>query len=444
MAKPPAGGSANAGWGLWLAAAVHVVLVGAAVAVVWWAIGRAGQGPVDPVAWDAPEPAGMAATLAVRDEPGDRVAPAIPSAQIARESRTPVEQPEPAAAEMNLADDATSGVETVAPVSRTAQDGNALETTSSPSQSDLRPEVISRVVTLPETGKEDRVFDEVTFEVPPEGDAAVMEVGATHDDAVFIEPGSESDHGIEWSDPHHDEQAALMTGQVQVEPSQPLVEIDVPEEIAVPAEREPVATNTTPNPSPSVAAPGAFFGMPAGQRSVYLIDASGSLIDTLPFAIEEVRRSVLTLEPEQAYAVVFFAGDNVFEAPPMGLQPADPVSTERTAAWLDPALQNVHAAGRTDAVRALAHALSYEPDTVFLLSDGITGLHDPDGDRRRLVDLIKRLKQSSRFHTVQFIDPDPTAAPGRMGTLELLATLTGGQHRFVGIDQIRPGPLTSP
>ena len=82
--------------------------------------------------------------------------------------------------------------------------------------------------------------------------------------------------------------------------------------------------------------------------------------------------------------------------------------------------------------------MSYDPDVLFLLSDGVTGRRDPVGDRRRLEGLIRRFAGDTAFHTVQFLDPDPLSGPGRLGTLEQMANLTGGEFRFVSAEQVRP------
>lgn len=137
---------------------------------------------------------------------------------------------------------------------------------------------------------------------------------------------------------------------------------------------------------------------------------------------------------------MFFNGDGILEAAPGSMQPATRDHLTQTLTWLEPRLNHVHAKGRPDAASALAHALTLSPDTIILLSDGVTGLRDPAADRRKLVTLLERLGPGVRVHTIQFIDPDPLASRGRLGTLELLASLSGGQHRFVSLDQVAPTP----
>lgn len=62
-----------------------------------------------------------------------------------------------------------------------------------------------------------------------------------------------------------------------------------------------------------------IFGPTANaRRVVYIIDASGSLIDTLPHVITELKRMIHSLEAEHEFAIVFYNGDGVHEAGPAG------------------------------------------------------------------------------------------------------------------------------
>ena len=216
----------------------------------------------------------------------------------------------------------------------------------------------------------------------------------------------------------------------------------------VPSGPDPEATPTVvpaPATPPVAATPaprgGRFFGLPAGRRTVYVLDASGSLIDTLPFALAELRRALASLTPQQQYAVVFFQGSRVVQPEPRGMQTATPRNVQATLDWLAPTRAMIHAAGRTDARDALDTAFAMQPDTVVLLSDGITGLRDPNADRRALVSLIEQQRGAVQLHTVQWIDPAPLSHQGHLGTLELLSALTHGQHRHVTLSDVRPRPL---
>ena len=177
---------------------------------------------------------------------------------------------------------------------------------------------------------------------------------------------------------------------------------------------------------------GEFFGLPAGWRTVYLIDASGSLIDTLAYVQRELGVALPSLDPSQSYAVLLFQDGQVRAAPPGGMVPAGRAQTRQTADFLSPEAGNVAPAGRADAAAALEAALALEPDVVMLLSDQVEGRIDPEGTRRRLVELARAAAGTTVIHTVQFVDAARTPKDGDLPTLELLSSLTDGMHRFVG------------
>ncbi|MEM6458998.1 MAG: hypothetical protein AAF710_06365 [Planctomycetota bacterium] len=188
---------------------------------------------------------------------------------------------------------------------------------------------------------------------------------------------------------------------------------------------------------------GGVYGTPGAARIVYLVDASGSLVDTLPFVLEELQRGLRTLRPEQSYAVILFSGGvsgGVTEAPPLGMTRAGDAAITHTTQWLDPAAGRVVASGRPTPGPALRRALAYRPDAVVLLSDGLV----PAGpralaDRARLLSLVDLADTAGvTFHTLQLRTPDPLAGPSRRGTLEALALQSGGVHRYISEADLLP------
>lgn len=177
---------------------------------------------------------------------------------------------------------------------------------------------------------------------------------------------------------------------------------------------------------------GRLYGAPGGSRIVYLIDASGSQVDTLPFVQQALQRAVRSLRSEQSFAVMFFNSDAITEAGPTGLTPATADAVTQADRFIDPQAGRVVARGRAEARGAIRRALAYRPDTVVLLSDGLTGRRTPLADRADLLALIDTANASgARFHTIQVRQPDPLATAQRRGTLELIAARTGGAYRFV-------------
>ncbi|MEM6392028.1 MAG: hypothetical protein AAF797_04585 [Planctomycetota bacterium] len=212
-------------------------------------------------------------------------------------------------------------------------------------------------------------------------------------------------------------------------------------------------------PSPagtSIATGGAgvsMFGSSSVQavRIVFLIDASGSLIDTFPFVIRELRRSIDRLVPEQRFTVIFFYGDKqrgeitpvLTEIEPRGLGSSARATDDhknRVRQWLDPSKHNIEPGYRGDPVAAIKLALSYKPEVIFLLSDNITGAGRWEVQRDQLLAEIKRTNRSgTQINTIQFQYEDPLKKAGISDkrTLQLVSEQNGdGDHVFIQSEQI--------
>ena len=204
--------------------------------------------------------------------------------------------------------------------------------------------------------------------------------------------------------------------------------LDRPVRQALPYMRDPHATV------------GGIYGSPGATHVVYLVDASGSMIDTLPFVLAQLQQALRTLRPAQTFTVMFASGRGVTELPPLGMKRVTPDATAAAVRWLDPLAGRVVASGRGDAHAAVLRALAYQPDAIVLLTDGITGRHAPDpAHRARLLQLADSLNPSATtFHTLQLRRPDPSAFPDQPGILESLAQLTAGTFRYVPDAQLNP------
>ena len=183
---------------------------------------------------------------------------------------------------------------------------------------------------------------------------------------------------------------------------------------------------------------------PVGRQTVFVIDASGSLIDTFPMVVHELKRFLSLLDRAEqerqsdvtrrnerpySYSVVFFRDGEVLVQDRRGLRPANRDTVTRTSAWLD----GISPGGSTSPLAAIELALSYQPDTLVVLSDNITGHGIHELNANSLVDRILRVRgsDSTVINTVQFLYPDPQEAYGQKGTLQRLADETGGAYRFV-------------
>lgn len=184
-----------------------------------------------------------------------------------------------------------------------------------------------------------------------------------------------------------------------------------------------------------------FFGQSGGnaRRIVYLVDASGSMVDLMPHVLAELKRSILQLKAEQSFDIIFFNGVKGAQpvqavgVPPVGLKPATAENTRAVIDWLNNT--SIFVGGGADPAIAIREALGRNPQLIFLLSDNITG---PPGTpyekyQKDLVNSIKSANvRNTKVSTIQFVDKDPLASiPGYRGTLDLIAESTGGKFKFV-------------
>ncbi len=203
------------------------------------------------------------------------------------------------------------------------------------------------------------------------------------------------------------------------------VNLPVPGPLAKPT---PLGVNTStasgifdPDDPPSEQAP---------RSVVFVIDASGSMVEQFSRVQRDLGRAIRRLEPSQRFTVIYFQQDRAMEAPPQGLRLATADHAARFFAWGGEQGEAITPRGASNPLPALQFALAYRPDEIRLLSDNITGSGAYAVDAERLLAEVERLKrlrraEATRISTIQFLRPDTTR------TLERLAAAHGGFHRFV-------------
>jgi hypothetical protein len=183
---------------------------------------------------------------------------------------------------------------------------------------------------------------------------------------------------------------------------------------------------------PGDGGPGTFFGPPPGnaKKIIYVIDASGSLVDTMPFVLSELSRSVSTLSSEQEFNVIFFQDGTPIEVPVpnRGWKFATGATKAAVQNWIDLKSGNLSPRGRTDPRRAIKLAMNYEPELVFLLSDNILGSGRFEINKEELVDFFKSIKHKVVINTIQFLKRDRV--------LEEIARMKGGIPVFVADEDL--------
>ncbi len=188
------------------------------------------------------------------------------------------------------------------------------------------------------------------------------------------------------------------------------------------------------------------FGNGGNARNIaFIVDASGSMVDVLPFVINELKRAVNGLKPAQQITIIFFSGEGVFEVPGgggiRGLRACTPKFKEDIREWvsLENAKYDTGGRGSQFVEEAIIRGLDYKPQLVFLLSDNLTGggqgatLHEIFQDE--LMAAIRKKNNftpPAKFNTIQFLYEDPLVSAGLTGTLQLIADETGGNYKFIG------------
>lgn len=196
----------------------------------------------------------------------------------------------------------------------------------------------------------------------------------------------------------------------------------------------------------------AGLGASNAQSVVYAIDASGSMVTSLPFVISEVERSVAALAPTQKFGVVLFRkavgrGGSGIEVFAPVLVRATPSARQRLRDWL----MHVEPSGRSVPLSGLERALDYKPDAVFLLSRSIERSGGNVWERgiahtlARVNDLNpeRNGRRAAVIQTIQFLDDDPTGIMQEIGRVHGSRTDAAGR-RLAGYRVIRRGEELHP
>jgi len=163
-----------------------------------------------------------------------------------------------------------------------------------------------------------------------------------------------------------------------------------------------------------------FFGLGQSARGarevVYIVDRSGSMIDTFTYVQAELRRSIGALRRSQKFHVIFFNTGHPLENPPKRLVSAIEAQKENFFEFLDTVIPS----GGTRPAGALRRALALEPDLIYLLSDGI------DFHPHLLSNLDEWNRgRRVRIYTIAYLDQTGSEL------LEQIAREHHGEFRFV-------------
>lgn len=173
-----------------------------------------------------------------------------------------------------------------------------------------------------------------------------------------------------------------------------------------------------------------------GRSFVFVIDASGSMVDTLPFVVAELKRAVRTLTEQHTFAVLFYQGDTVIHALKPGMILANEANKRRLFDWLDG--ESLTPSGLSSPIKAIEQGLLLKPQVMFLLSDNITGSGRYELHQGELLSRVKKANiGSTKISTIQFLYPDPlTKIPGMKPTLERISEQSGGIYKYLSAREL--------
>lgn len=174
-----------------------------------------------------------------------------------------------------------------------------------------------------------------------------------------------------------------------------------------------------------------FFGTGGSARNiVYVVDRSGSMLDTFDAVRKEMIRSITRLSPAQRFHVIFFATGKPKENPPHRLVYAT-VENKRLAVNF---LNKIIPEGQTDPIPALKRAFTVlktargkrEGQLIYLLTDG----EFPDNEK--VLQEIRKLNARHTIHINTILHWHHS--PNVMKVLKQIAQENGGVFKYVQPD----------
>lgn len=196
-------------------------------------------------------------------------------------------------------------------------------------------------------------------------------------------------------------------------------------------EPDAVAPPELPRPKP-VRDPSIPAPLDEAERVVFLVDASGSMIDTMPLVIKELERVIAQLRPDQRFTIFFYQKNQVIEVEPAGMKEATRRNKTLVGRWMDPKQGHVFAVGPSYPLDAVKQALKYQPDQIFILADKVGTSVTSAQQSRQFLEELEQLNPQRlvQFNAVHLFYDDPVDA------LATLATRHGGTYRFVSIEDV--------
>lgn len=161
----------------------------------------------------------------------------------------------------------------------------------------------------------------------------------------------------------------------------------------------------------------SFMGIgDVGKKFVYVIDRSASMgaDNALQFAKNELLASVELLKENQQFQVIFYNSEFVVMNP-RGANMFTGNAAQRLQ--VNQQLAEIQPDGGTAHLPALLKALSFDPDVIFLLTDGADTSMLTPGDLKQVA---QKNRSGTHIHTIEF----GRAAQSELGSLNFLKDLS--------------------
>lgn len=217
----------------------------------------------------------------------------------------------------------------------------------------------------------------------------------------------------------------IISTSCSVQPARPVVRPVATMARATTTASSPVKTTDSAPANPKI--PKVIFMLPGqGHNVVYLVDSSGSMLDSFDEVRSEMFKSIKQLNPEsQKFHVIFFSA-TPRENQPRALVSPTPDNVDQCTEFL----KTMMPAGQTDPISSIRRAFKVLPDNddgrtsvIFLLTDG----EFPDNPA--VIDLVKTLNKEKRV-IVNTILYHHSSKEG-IEVLTKLAEDNGGKFEFV-------------
>jgi len=175
----------------------------------------------------------------------------------------------------------------------------------------------------------------------------------------------------------------------------------------------------------------SFYGRGGNAHHiVYVVDRSGSMLDSFDYVRLEMLKSISRLSERQDFHVILFAAGAPFECPPKRLVPAKYANKEKAAEFLS----GIHPEGRTDPSPALKRAFEVLSRSdrrpgklIYLLTDGVFM------DNQKVLDAIRKANPAKKvlINTYLYGHRPPAA----VDVMKKIAEENGGRYRYVPADE---------